>query len=183
MPEPTQTPLIAKHPADERLIPFANVDVEFEVEVSEPPVRVIPVDEFKLVSESPPANVEVETDVMFKVPDEVMLPPVTVTPFDEERPAVAMEPEKLEVPLFVISRRPDDLSEPPVRVRPEAEVRPPTEPMLRPPEKEEVAVEVFKIVPPVTVSPVDAVRFVAEIPPEKVDVETEVTFKVPLDSI
>ncbi len=51
-----------------------------------------------------------------------------------------------------------------------------------PPEKVEVAVEVFKIEPPLTSSPCERAREVPEIPPENDEVETDVTLSVPLDS-
>ena len=86
-----------------------------------PPVRVIPVEELRLVRESPPASVLVAVEVILSVPDETMFPPVTERPFDDDRPAVAIPPANVDVPVCVISRRPADLKEPPVNVRPREE--------------------------------------------------------------
>jgi len=79
------------------------VEVEFDVELIEPPVTRRPVEELRFVRERPPVKVEVADEVMFRVPEEVMFPPVTVTPFDEDTPAVATPPEKVEVAVVEVA--------------------------------------------------------------------------------
>ena len=112
---------IWKQPA-ERAMPFANEEVAVEVLRSVPPVISIPVDDLRLVREIPPEKVEVATEVISRLPEDLIPPAVIVSPPVEESPAVARGPAQVEVPTI---EEPKVEPAAMVRVVPESKVRVP----------------------------------------------------------
>src|SRR3990167_2332046 len=112
---------IWKQPS-ERAMPFANEEVAVEVLRSVPPVISIPVDDLRLVREIPPEKVEVATEVISRLPEDLIPPAVIVSPPVEESPAVARGPAQVEVPTI---EEPKVEPAAMVRVVPESKVRVP----------------------------------------------------------
>ncbi len=63
LPPPTQVPSTPRKQPPESEMPFAKVEVELELEVIEPPVKVSPLEAASLAAEIPPVKVEVAAAV------------------------------------------------------------------------------------------------------------------------
>ena len=104
------------------LMPLAKEEVAVEVLRSVPPVISMPVDDLRLVRERPPEKVEVATEVISRLPEDLIPPAVIVSPPVEESPAVARGPAQVEVPTI---EEPKVEPAAMVRVVPESKVRVP----------------------------------------------------------
>src|SRR3989338_993689 len=223
------------------LMPLAKEEVAEEVLRSVPPVISMPVDDLRLVRERPPEKVEVATEVISRLPEDLIEPPEMVRPEAEESPptdATEIPPWNVEVavevalmdatcgvvvaatfPLASVARRELAPVFASLRLVPESNVRVPEVKLsevserrkeresrpskvlalvvmqlleesrkqpavsLMPLEKEEVAEEVLRRVPPVISMPVDDLRLVRERPPRNVEVAVLVISRLPEDLI
>src|SRR3990167_6900760 len=182
------------------LMPPEKVEVAVDVLRSEPPVIVRPLEEASPPVEIPPMNVEVAVEVALieaklgvvvptTLPDESVDRTILFPTLDKFKLVPALNVRVPEVKLSEVSERRKERESRPSKVLAlvvmqlleESRKQPAVS--LMPLEKEEVAEEVLRSVPPVISMPVDDLRLVRERPPRNVEVAVLVISRLPEDLI